>query len=141
MVKCARTLIFLLLLHSYKDNRNELYNKLILIRHHSLVYIANTVRCTVCICDNKMPVCSFWYFCIYAPRLDVSLIKKYHDLQICTRPTCRSILGNGFRKKNIFQPEVFFFEFINSIYIFQKKELNLEVNHFRYDFFFEYSDR
>ena len=23
-----------------------------------------------------MPVCSFWYFCTYAPRLDVSLIKK-----------------------------------------------------------------
>ena len=74
------------------------------------------------VCDNKMPICSFWYFCTYAPRLDVSLIKKYHDLQICTRPTCRSILGDGFRKKNIVQPEVFFFEFIISIYIFQKKE-------------------
>ena len=46
--------------------------------------------------------------------------KKYHDLQICTRPTCRSILGDGFRKKNVFQPEVFFSEFINSIYIFPK---------------------
>ena len=27
-------------------------------------------------------------------------------------PTCRSILGDGIRKKNIFKPEVFFFEFI-----------------------------
>ena len=26
-------------------------------------------------------------------------LKKYHDLQICTRPTCRGILGDGICKK------------------------------------------
>ena len=30
------------------------------------------------------------------------------DLQICTQPTCHGILGDGIRKKYIFQPEVFF---------------------------------
>ena len=40
-------------------------------------------------------------------------LKKYHDLEIWPWPTCRSILGDGIRKKNIFQPKVFFFEFTN----------------------------
>ena len=35
------------------------------------------------------------------PRLDISLTKKSHDLQICTRPTCRCILSDGIRKKKI----------------------------------------
>ena len=33
------------LVHSYKDNKNELYNKLVPTIYHSLVFIANTVRC------------------------------------------------------------------------------------------------
>ena len=41
-----------------------------------------------------------------APRLNISLKKKSHDLEIWTRPTCRGILGDGIRKKNIFRPEV-----------------------------------
>ena len=46
----------------------------------------------------------------FAPRLDISLKKNpttfkfAHDI-----PTCRGILGDGIRKKNIFQPEVIFF--------------------------------
>ena len=46
------------------------------------------------------------YFCTYAPRLYISL-KKYHDLQICTRPTCRGILCDVIRKK-IFSKRKFF---------------------------------
>ena len=34
--------------------------------------------------------------------------KKYHDHQICTRPTCLGILGDGIRKNKKFKPEVFF---------------------------------
>ena len=34
--------------------------------------------------------------------------KKYHDLQIYTRPTCRGILGDGIRKTKNFKPEIFF---------------------------------
>ena len=41
------------------------------------------------------------------------VVKKYQDLKICTRPTCRSILGDDIRKENISQPEVFFFKFTN----------------------------
>ena len=68
--------------------------------------------------------------CTYAPRLDISLKKNSHDLEIWPWPTCRSILGDGIRQKNIFQPQVFVFEFTNQLYIFFKF-LYLEVCHFR----------
>ena len=29
------------------------------------------------------------------------LVKKSHDLEICTRPTCHGILGDGIRKKMV----------------------------------------
>ena len=37
------------------------------------------------------------------PRLDISLTKKSHDLQMCTRSTCRCILSDGIRKKNSYR--------------------------------------
>ena len=43
----------------------------------------------------------------------ISRLKNYHDLQICTRPTCHRILCDGIRKKNILQTKVFFFQFTN----------------------------
>ena len=51
----------------------------------------------------------------FAPRPCgwISRLKKSHDLQICTRPTCRGILCSGICKKNIFQPEIFVLEFTN----------------------------
>ena len=42
------------------------------------------------------------------PRGWISRLKKSHDLEICTRPTCRGTLGDGIRQKKILQPEVFF---------------------------------
>ena len=50
---------------------------------------------------------------INAPRqrLDISLLKKDHDLQIFRRPTCRGILGDGIRKKYYFPTGSIFFEF------------------------------
>ena len=33
------------------------------------------------------------------PRGWISRLKKSHDLEICKRPTCRGILGDGIRKK------------------------------------------
>ena len=56
------------------------------------------------------------------------------DLNICTRPTCRSILGDGIREKKS-QPEVFFLEFTNCIYIPPPPKLYLEVCHIGSDFF------
>ena len=44
------------------------------------------------------------------PRGWMFRLKKYHDLEIWPWPTCRSILGDGTRKKNIFQTEVFFLQ-------------------------------
>ena len=41
------------------------------------------------------------------PRLDISL-KKFHDLQICTRPTCRGILCDGIRKQKFPDGSIFF---------------------------------
>ena len=29
----------------------------------------------------------------------ISRLNKSHDLEICTRPTCRGILGDGIRQK------------------------------------------
>ena len=43
---------------------------------------------------------------IKMPRGWISRLKKSHDLEICTRPTCLGIVGDGVRKKNIFRPEV-----------------------------------
>ena len=44
-------------LHSYNDDTNTLYNKLILIRCHPLVVIVNTVRCmclsNACLCISS----------------------------------------------------------------------------------------
>ena len=34
------------------------------------------------------------------PRGWIARLKKSHDLEICTRPTCRGTLGDGVRKKN-----------------------------------------
>ena len=36
----------------------------------------------------------------------ISRLQKYHDLHMCTRPTCSGILVNGIRIKSIFQPEI-----------------------------------
>ena len=46
----------------------------------------------------------FWkkYKDIKMPRGWISRLKKSHDLEICTRPTCRGILGDGIRKKKKF---------------------------------------
>ena len=49
----------------------------------------------------------------FGTRLDISLKKKYHDLQMCTRPTCRGILGDGIRKKIFSKRKYFFSEFTN----------------------------
>ena len=43
--------------------------------------------------------------------------KKYHDIQICTRPTCRGILCDGIRNF-FFQTQVFFSNLQMSIYTF-----------------------
>ena len=50
-----------------------------------------------------------------APRLDNSLKKNTTTLKfdLYLPVGTRGILGDGIRKKNIFQPEVFFFEFTN----------------------------
>ena len=59
----------------------------------------------------------------FAPRLDISL-KKDHDLEIWHWPTCRGILGDGIRKKNIFQPQVFYFNLQTCKYrVFSEKNL------------------
>ena len=52
----------------------------------------------------------------------ISRLKKYHDLQICTQPTCRGILGDGIRKK-IFSNRKYFFSNLQT----SKKNLYLEV--------------
>ena len=44
-------------LHSYNDDTNKVYNKLIVIRCHPLVVIVNTVRC-LCL-SNYMRACVF----------------------------------------------------------------------------------
>ena len=63
------------------------------------------------------------------PRGWISRLKKSHDLEIGIRPTCRGILGDGIREKNIFQPEVFFsnlqtskYSFLLQVCIFEKKK-------------------
>ena len=44
----------------------------------------------------------------------VYLAKNYHDLQMCTRPTCRGILCDGISKKKYFPTgSIFFFKFTN----------------------------
>ena len=45
-------------MYTHKDNGNELYNNLILTRCHSLVFIANTVRCRDVII--KCQSAAFW---------------------------------------------------------------------------------
>ena len=45
---------------------------------------------------------------IKSPAAGYLALQKSENLDICTRPTCRGILGDGIRKKNIFQCEVFF---------------------------------
>ena len=60
------------------------------------------------------------------PRLGISLTKKSHDLQICTRPTCRCILSEGIRKKihtgsDKLLNSAFFFLNINGVYKFDTK--------------------
>ena len=58
------------------------------------------------------------------------------DLNICTRPTCRSILGDGIREKNSPNRKSFFLEFTNCIYIPPPPpKLYLEVCHIGSDFF------
>ena len=42
------------------------------------------------------------------PRGWIYRLKKSHDLEMCTRHTCRGTLGDGVRQKKILQPEVFF---------------------------------
>ena len=54
-----------------------------------------------------LEICKFEKILPIGTRLDISL-KNYHDLQICTRPTCRGILCDHIYQQNIFQPEVFF---------------------------------
>ena len=50
--------------------------------------------------------------------------KKYHNLQMCTRPTCRGILCGVIRKQNIFQTEVFFSNLQTCKYTLFKKFVN-----------------
>ena len=66
-----------------------------------------------------------------SPRLDISLTKKSHDLQICTRPTCRCILSDGIRKtihtgSDKLLNSAFFWKNINGVYKFEKKYFWLE---------------
>ena len=61
----------------------------------------------------------------------ISRFKKSHVLEICTRPTCRGILGDGIRKKK-FRPEVTKYRFKKINYItavckFEKKYFRLET--------------
>ena len=59
------------------------------------------------------------------------------DLKMCTRPTCRSILGDGIREKKS-QPEVFFFR-IYKLHLYippPPQKLYLEVCHIGSEFFF-----
>ena len=66
------------------------------------------------------------------PRLDISLTKKSHDLQICTRPTCRCIISDGIRKTKFHTGSdqllnsAFFWTKINGVYKFEKKYFRLE---------------
>ena len=53
----------------------------------------------------------------HVPRLDISLTKKSHDLQICTRPTCRCILSDGIHTKEIHTGSD---KLLNSAYFFGK---------------------
>ena len=62
------------------------------------------------------------------------------DLNICTRPTCRSILCDGIRKK-VPTGSFFFIEFTNCIYISPPQKMYLEVCHIGSDFFFCESHR
>ena len=64
-------------------------------------------------------------------RLDISLTKKSHDLQICTRPTCRCFLSDGIRTKihtgsDKLLNSAFFWKNINGVYKFEKKYFWLE---------------
>ena len=52
----------------------------------------------------------------------ISRLKNYHDLHICTRPTCRGIISDGIRKKIYFPTGSIFF----SIYKLLKKMVYLE---------------
>ena len=45
---------------------------------------------------------------IKMPRGWISRLKKSHDLEICTRPTCRGTLGDGIRQKNSPTGSIFF---------------------------------
>ena len=52
-------------------------------------------------------------------------LKKYHDLQMCTRPTCRGILGDGIRNKKNSGRKYFFSNLQTSKYrLFLKKNIN-----------------
>ena len=78
------------------------------------------------ICIRQFPCCLCY---IELSSLYLKVAKSHenninNDLQICTRPTCRgSLLCDGIRKQNIFQPEVFF----SPIYKLLKKMVYLEV--------------
>ena len=65
------------------------------------------------------------------PAAGYLALKKYHDLESWPWPTCRSILDDEIRNNKKFQPEVFFFEFTNSSYIYFFKTQYLEICHFR----------
>ena len=56
-------------LHSYNDDTNKVYNKLILIRCHPLVVIVNTVRC----------------LCLSNACLRISASEKISDLTGCRK--------------------------------------------------------
>ena len=64
-----------------------------------LIYkLVNTPFLEVCKFEKILPV---------GTRLDISL-KKNHDLQICTRPTCHGIVCEGIRKKKNSKRKYFF---------------------------------
>ena len=77
-----------------------------------------------------LEVCKFEKILPVGTPPDITL-KKDHDLQICTRHTCRGILCDGIRKKYIFQPEVFF----SPIYKLVKQMVYLEVCKFEKKYF------
>ena len=70
-----------------------------------------------------------------APRLDISLKKITGPSNLHTTYLSQ-YSRRCYSEKKISQPEVFFFEFTNCIYIFSKKKLYLEVCHFRSEVFF-----
>ena len=62
------------------------------------------------------------------PRGWISRLKKYHDLQICTRTTCLGILGNGIRKKKNSNRKCFFSNLQTSKYRLLKKKIEMHEN-------------